>query len=73
MTTVLTKSALHWMEAHRRRAEARRLLEAGSRTFADLGLRRGVLTDALNEREFESALDVAYRDSARMQATYAVH
>ena len=73
MMTVLTKSALNWMEAHRRRAETRRLLEGGRRTFADLGLRRGVLTDALNEREFESALDVAYRDSARMRATYAVH
>ena len=73
MMTVLTKSGLHWMEAHRRRAESRRLLEGDRRTFADLGLRRGVLSDALNEREFESALDVAYRDSARMQATYAVH
>ena len=73
MMTVLTKSALHWMEAHRRRAESRRLLDSGHRTFADLGLRRGVLGEALNDHAFESALDVAYRDSARMQATYAVH
>ena len=73
MMTVLTKSALHWMEAHRRRAEARRVLGADRSTFADPGLRRGVLRDAVNGREFEGALDVAYRDSARMQATYAVH
>ena len=51
MITVLTRSAIHWMEAHRRRARAR----------------------ARAAPEFEGALDAAYRDSARLRATYAVH
>ncbi len=73
MMTVLTKSALHWMEAHRRRAEARALSERDARGMADLGLNRGALEEALDAPRFEGALDAAYRDSARLTATYALH
>lgn len=80
MITVLTRSAIHWMEAHRRRAAAQRrraetraLLEQGDATFADIGLGRSALERALDVPDFHSALDVAYRDSARLSATYAVH
>lgn len=73
MMTVLTRSALRWLEQRRRRAEAQTLLERDARTLADIGLRRGAFRAALNAAAFESALDVAYRDSARLHATYAVH
>lgn len=69
----LSKSLPHWIAAQRRRTEARALLEAGPRTFADLGVRRGDLERALHAPALESALDVAYRDSARLRATYALH
>ncbi len=71
MLTVLTKSALRWMEGHRRRAA--RTEAKGDREFTEVAFNRGDVDAILGDRVFEGALDVAYRDSARMSATYAVH
>ncbi len=73
MITVLTRSAIHWMEAHRRRAEARALLDRDERSVADIGVERSALERALDQSDFDGALDAAYRDSARLSATYAMH
>lgn len=73
MLTTLTKSALRWMEAHRRRAAARANEARGDHRFAEVAFNRGDADAILGDRVFEGALDVAYRDSARMSATYAVH
>lgn len=72
MLTTLTKSALRWMEEHRRRAAARTQAR-GDHAFAEVAFNRGDADAVLGDRVFEGALDVAYRDSARMSATYAVH
>lgn len=73
MLMALWKGALRWLEAHRGRAGLRALRDQDERTFADIGLRRGELTRVLDATMPDSALDFAYRDSARLRATYAVH
>lgn len=47
MLTVLTASALRWMERHRQRAALRRLLDYDDSTLEDMGLRRPEIERAL--------------------------
>lgn len=68
MLTILTRTALRWMEEHRRRAELRRLLEKDNRMLEDIGLTRGDIEDALSQPIQADARDHAYRHSARSLA-----
>jgi uncharacterized protein YjiS (DUF1127 family) len=47
MITVLTVSALRWMERHRRRAALRRLLAYDDATLEDIGVPRATIERAL--------------------------
>jgi uncharacterized protein YjiS (DUF1127 family) len=47
MLTILTRTALLWMEDQRRRAAVRNLLTRDDRTLEDIGLRRPELEHAL--------------------------
>lgn len=68
MLTLLTTSALRWMEEHRRRAQLRGLLEKDDRVLEDIGLTRGDIEEALSRPMSESARDHAYRHAARTMA-----
>ena len=47
MMSVLTVSAMRWMERRRQRVRLRRLLDHDDRTLEDIGLRRSEIEHAL--------------------------
>ena len=61
MLTVLTASALRWMEHHRKRAALRRLLDQTDHTLEDIGFRRAEIERALRLPRRENAMDEAQR------------
>ena len=68
MLTMLTRSALRWMEEHRRRAQLRALLEKDDRILDDIGLTRADIVEALGQPLHVDARDHAYLHSARSLA-----
>ncbi len=68
MLTLLTTSALRWMEEHRHRAQLRGLLQKDNRMLEDIGLTRGDIEEALSRPMSESARDHAYRHATRTMA-----
>jgi uncharacterized protein YjiS (DUF1127 family) len=60
--TLLTRSALRWIEEHRRRAVMRRLLDHDDRMLSDMGLVR---------TEVELALQLPMTENARAAASAA--
>lgn len=61
--TTLTRSALRWMEARRRRAALRRLLDHDDAMLADMGLVRAEVVEALRLPVGEDAGAAARRAS----------
>ena len=61
MLTVLTASALRWMEHHRRRAALRRLLDQDDEMLEDIGFRRADIERALRLPIGENAAQEAHR------------
>ncbi|HUF88080.1 MAG TPA: DUF1127 domain-containing protein [Thermohalobaculum sp.] len=68
MLTILTRSALRWMEEHRRRAQLRGLLEKDDRMLEDIGLTRGDIEEALSRPMQADAREHAYRAATRSLA-----
>ena len=73
MLTILTKSALRWMERHRRRAELRRILETNARQLEDIGLSPTEIAPTQVGRLTETARDHAYRAAPRTMAIDGLH
>lgn len=61
--TMLTRSALRWMEDHRQRAALRRLLDYDDRTLDDLGYVRAEVEAALEPPAGADALKAAVERS----------
>lgn len=63
--TMLTRSALRWIDENRRRAALRNLLVHDDRTLEDVGLMRGDIVHALDLPIGTNAAAAAHRASRR--------
>ncbi|MEM6677371.1 MAG: hypothetical protein AAF675_05820 [Pseudomonadota bacterium] len=63
MLTILTTSALRWMEDQRQRAALRRMLDRDDRTLEDVGLDREAIHEALRLPMGTALRDYALRRS----------